>query len=94
MKLKKRVLTPAEVIQVEQNKVAESFGLFTKLRNDIADSIDRIHEAKKESIKRKESLLAQVEQEHKTIELADAEMQVQSGLLLKVEEFIPQGVSK
>jgi hypothetical protein len=94
MKLKKRQLTPAEVIQVQQNKVTESFGLFTKLRNDIEDSIDAIQGAKVESHKRRDSLIAQIEQEERTISLAEAEIKANRGLLIKVEEFIPQGVLK
>lgn len=86
---KKRILTPAEVIQAEQNKLEQSFGLFTKLRNDIKSSIDTVKGAKVESEKRKASLEAQVKREQQTMELADAEIQAQLGLLGKIEEFIP-----
>lgn len=86
---KKRDLTPSEMIQVEQNKVAESFGLFTKLRNDIQGSISNIELAKEEGRKRKMSLEAQLLHEERTLELADAEIQANKGLLGKIEEFIP-----
>lgn len=86
---KKRQLTPAEVIQSEQNKLTESFGLFTKMRNDIKSSIANIQQAKVETEKRKESLLAQIKHEEVTMETADAEIQSQMGLLGKIEEFIP-----
>lgn len=91
MKLKKRQLTPSEVIQQEQNKVMESFGLFTKLRNNITDSITKIQEAKVESGKRRDSLIAQIAHEERTIQIADAEIQANTGLLSKIEEFIPKG---
>jgi hypothetical protein len=89
MKLRKKQLTPAEIIQAEQNKVSESFGMFTKLRNDIKESITKIQGAKIESGKRIESLKAQMKNEENTQELAEAEINANMGLLSKIEEFIP-----
>lgn len=52
-------------------------------------NIEKIKEAKLESSKRRDSLIAQIEEEEKTMNVADAEIQANEGLLTKIEDFIP-----
>lgn len=88
-KLKKRPLTPSETIQLQQNKVQNAFGMFTKLRDDIVESNEIISDAMVETEKRIASLKAQINNEYQTLETGGVEIQVNSGMLKKIEEFIP-----
>lgn len=80
--------TPAEIVQAERDKVMNSFNMFKKLKDDVAESNDKIRSAAKESEKRRELYLAMIENEEKTIATADDELIANNRLIRKLNEFI------
>lgn len=87
-KFKKVQLSPFEKVAQAQNKVASALSMFVKASSDITEANTILEDAKLESQKEKESLIAKLNNIENNIGRANDEINANNALREEFQKFI------